>query len=425
MRWLPAAILICALVLPMARIQSAAAQVSDEGFTGDNTYESLFGYVLTWDDPWVLDDQGSGFYAADLVDSLYLSQDNQTYVSVVARSSIGSLRSSLDFTAEYYGQSFEDSELLEIDSTKDDGHATIRYDQSGDQYGIYIRIFLASDRATEVTVTVGGELSSFDDTVDAVQDAVAIDDEPALGEVDSAGLLDVMEDGDAVPFPTPSDQFESDEPTENDDKKLPDDDDADPTPDGEETEDEEDPADEGTPDDEESTGDDLADLGIIDEGTYESPQYGVELTWPSDWEPAEDAISSSEADGFDQLTVVNAELDSAFYLSVFSIDAVTPVSWSESFQDLAEDEDNGIEILDSSTGNGTEVVLYRTEIGNETWYGLIEVYEDETNDALVVAEVSGSEENVAAAFESVQDDMELNGDAPFRETVEFPELPAD
>ena len=57
MRWIPSALLVCALLLPSARIQSAAAQVSEDGFTNANTYESLFGYELTWDDPWELDDQ--------------------------------------------------------------------------------------------------------------------------------------------------------------------------------------------------------------------------------------------------------------------------------------------------------------------------------------------------------------------------------
>ena len=431
MRWIPSALLVCALLLPIARIQSAAAQVSEDGFSDANTYESLFGYELTWDDPWELDDQGSGFYSADLIDSLFFSQDEQTYVSVVARSSIGSLRSSLDFTAEYYGQSFEDAELLEIESTKDDGHAIIRYDEGGDQYGLYVRIFLAFDRATELTVTVGGELAAFDDVVDDVQDAVAIDGEPALGTVASADLLDVLEDGEAVPFPTPSDQFESeDEPSENDDKKLPGDDEvdaSDSTPDAEETEDEEDPSDDSdpTPGDESSPDSDLSDLGIIDEGTYESPQFGVELTWPTEWEPAVESISSSEADGFDQITVYNADLDSTFYLSVFSIDEVTLDAWSSSFQDLADDDASGIEILDSSTENGTEVVLYRSEIGNDTWYGLIEVSEDEANEALIVAEVSGSQENVADAFDSIQTGIEINGDVPFLETEQFPELPAD
>ena len=424
-RVIPAVCLVLAFLFPIAHLQSASAQVSDEGFTGNNTYESLFGYEMTWDDPWEVDDQESGYTAANLQDVIHFSiPDSDTLLTVFASPLIGSLTGTIDFIVDQLGLILPDPELLDVASDKVSGHILVRVDPDGENLGLYVQSMASADKSTEIRVLVSGDLGSFDEIIEAAQESLTVDGNPMFDGVDAAELLDLLENGEAIPFPavenagledddddTSSENDDDDNSSENEDKKLPDEEDyADPAP---------------TEEDEDAADSDPSDLGLIDEGEYESPQLGVGLEWNADWELSPDSLLSDSENGLDQVTLASADFDAAFYLTIFSADDLSIDDWVESFKSIADDESFGIEILDQKTRRGVEIILYSYNFDGEVTYGLIEVYEDEENNAIVAAEVSGSPTEVADAFDSAQDSIQLNGEAPFRASEEFPALPEE
>lgn len=432
-------ILILALLVPLGTAQRAIAQdVSEDGFTDDFTYESLFGYTLTWDETWDLDTDGSGYYVADLADSLYFTKDNGiSSVSIVALPSIGSVSSSLSFYTEYYGGVLDTPELVETESNKQEGRSLIRFEFDNTAYALYLRLFLTEDLSSEIQVVTIGELDGYDGVIESVQETFGVDGEPILADLDPDDVLTVFEDGDPVPFPTPSGQIgsedEDDDPSENEDIKLPedeepDDEETDPQP----TEEDEDTADPDPTEDvedsdasptEEDTEGDLEDQGLIGDGEYESPQFGIQLDWTTDWEAYPDGIDSDDQFEVDRFALIGTDLDASFYLTIFSIDTLTAEEWATQFETLIEESPDNLEIIDQSVEDDVQLLLYSFDFDGESGFGVVEVYEDTENDALIIVEVSGSEDTVVDAFESAQGDIELNGDVPFLVTQEVPELP--
>ncbi|MEJ7837923.1 MAG: hypothetical protein WKF81_03860 [Thermomicrobiales bacterium] len=437
-------ILALAMLVPLVSVQSASAQdASKDGFTDDFTFESLFGYTLTWDDSWEIDNEGSGFYETELADSLYFTQDHGvSSFSLVALPSIGSVISSLGYYTEYYRTVLDSPELIETGADKRGGASLIRFESDNVAYGLYIRVFLDAGMSTELQAVVVGELETFDTLLESVQETIGFNGDPILGELDPADTLALLEDGEAIPFPTPRGQTtpdeeeDSDDPSENEDIKLPEDDDPteepeDVDPDATEEDDAAEPepteeVDDAEPEPTEEdteTGDDVSNLGLVEDGVYQSPQFGVELEWSSDWEVDTDTLGSDEDFGVDQLAMISTDLDASFYLTMYSLDSLTPSEWTTQFEDLVENGDQGLEILEQDVVDNVETFLYSFEFEGEVGYGIVEVYADQANDALIIVEISGTEESLEEAFASAQIEIELNGDQPFIVTEEVPQIP--
>lgn len=437
-------ILALAMLVPMVSVQSAAAQdASKDGFTDDFTFESLFGYTLTWDDSWEIDEEGSGYYEAELADSLYFTQDNGvSSFSLVATPSIGSVVNNLGYYTEYYRTVLENPELIETSGDKRGGASLIRFESGDVAYGLYVRLFLDEGLSTELQAVVVGELETFDTLLESVQETIGFNGDPIFGELDPADTLALLEDGEAIPFPaprgqtTPDEEEDSDDPAENDDIKLPEDEEPteepeDVDPDATEEDDaaEPDPTEDATaePDateeDDAATGDDVSDLGLLEDGGYQSPQFGVELEWSTDWDIDTDSLGSDENFGVDQLAMISTDLDASFYLTMYSSDSLSPSEWTTQFEALVEDESQGLEILEQDVVDDVETFLYSFEFEGDVGYGVVEVYVDEANDALVIVEISGTEASLEEAFASAQSEIELNGDQPFIVTEEAPQIP--
>jgi hypothetical protein len=439
-RLLSAVVLMLALLLTVSRALSAAAQ-SDEGFVDDNTYESLFGFSLTWDDPWEVDMNGSGYFPEYLGDTLYFVSDNpEESLSVFSSPAVGSLASNLDYLVEYYGQVFTESELIELEADKRDSHAIIRFDSEGVPYGGYIRMFLTEDLAADIEVILLGELETFDTLIESVQGSIEIGGEPLLGDVDEAEVLDLLEEGESIPFPAPSglpdddeEDSEEEDSSDSDDKKLPDEEDAEDEPAPTEEPDQDEPApteDSGEDEDEpapteESKDEDasLEDLGLIGTGEYESPQYGSTVDWSADWEVAEDMLESDTAGEIDRMALDSAEFESRLFVSFFDATAVGPADWVTGLKNNVESNDLEVEFIEETITDEDAFIFYSQEIDGEVEFGLIEVRADSTGDVTLVVEIIGTEADLGAAFESAQDEVRVDSDTPFTTITEVPEIP--
>jgi hypothetical protein len=431
-RLLPAVALILALVIPMSRAIPALAQ-SDEGFVDDNTYESLFGFSLTWDDPWEVDMNGSGYFPEYLGDTLYFVTENpEESVSVFSGPAVGALASNLNFLVEYYGQVFDEAELLEIEADKRDSHAIIRFESEGVSFAGYVRVFLTEDLAADVRVILLGELETFDTLIESVQESIEIGGEPLLGGVDGAEVQEQLEEGEAIPFPTPSGEPDSEEEdtSDNEDKKLPDEEDAedDPAPTEESDQEEPAPTEESGQDDEEpapteESDADLEDLGLTGTGEYESPQYGSIVEWGSDWEVAEDLLESDTGEEIDRMALNSAELESTLFVSFFDAEAIGAADWVAGLKDNVEENNLEVDFIEEAITDEEAYIFYSQEIEGHVEYGLIEVRADSTGDVLLVVEIIGTEADFDAAFESAQDDVVVDGDTPYIMLSEVPELP--
>jgi hypothetical protein len=410
--------LIIALVMIVPVMRAPVAAQDGEGFVDDNTYESILDFELTWEDPWVVDPDESGYDPALLGDLLFLDNvEENLYISVRSGPSIGSVLSNLEFQASNMSNFFDDVEVLEIVADKRSGHVAFRYDTDGLETAGYISVTLNESLSTEITTLVFAELRGFDDAIDTIQADIQLDGAPILGDAEGADVLDLLEDGEPIEMPNQGgapDDDDEDEPTTNEDKKLPEDDEGDEP---EATEEPEDDVDETPSDDAE-----LEDLGLIGAREYESPQFGSTVSWSRDWELGEDLLVSDPAGLTDRLGLKHADLEATLFVSFFDGSEISIDDWVTAFEDNVAQNDLPVEVFDQAIEDDAAVIFYSYEIDDELQYGLIEVYFDASEDVLVVVEILGAERDVAEAFDAAQEDVNVDGEAPFVGSREFPEI---
>jgi len=74
--------------------------------------------------------------------------------------------------------------------------------------------------------------------------------------------------------------------------------------------------------------DDLGELGLVDEGLYESPQYGNEIEWSGGWELNEDFLSSDEDDEVDNVGLVINDGEAVVLISFLEAGDATPADYA-------------------------------------------------------------------------------------------------
>jgi hypothetical protein len=171
-----------------------------------------------------------------------------------------------------------------------------------------------------------------------------------------------------------------------------------------------------------STGDDLDELGLVDEGEYASPQFGYEVTWSGDWDLDgfyDPPVISDEDEEVDELKLAWAGGDGGeAYVSVLgqsrgpAIDDVME-EWTDD-DAIADDWGEGVtgSVALADAGRDSGAVLYalvETGEGDEpapkhpdVWLSLFVVV-DLGDDTQVYLTFSGLAEDFVAAYDEADE----------------------
>lgn len=385
------------------------------GLMDDTTYVlETTGEEVTWDDPWAFDED--------------ISEVGDGYEIIALTGGA----SSLLISVLPNGLDIEEARDLVLDEFQagTDAFATIdrgAYDNISysldlaDVGGVELGVFTlfrggSGDMPTFAYIFISS-IQGFADGFAGSQEEIAIDGDPIFDGVDGAGLQDQLEQNRGSVGGSDG----SDDPTAEPDEETPIEDEE--TPDDEDRETQEpDEATEETDGDErggEPIDDEYIELGVVENGLYESPQFDTEITWSSDWAINEnvDEPVVSDTRGNVDLLVLNGEDNTYLSVQVQEAGEVTPADlvglWtSQDFLDSTEtegtepdevvlddaDEDSGAVVVLADLEDGTQIVVYREALlvdGGDT-IAIIQLFQV----------VEGAEDGIVAAQEGVEVDGE-------------------
>jgi hypothetical protein len=158
---------------------------------------------------------------------------------------------------------------------------------------------------------------------------------------------------------------------------------------------------------------DLEDAGVVSETAWESPQFGVEVSWDGDWEVMDTTYTAPE-DFKDGLAIGTETV----YFGVTVIESVdeTPAEYMERLIELREEETEDLAIVDEGEDARNDLAyLVNSAVFEENrYFNVVEVtYLDEDDGLLLLVEMSMWEDEVEDAFDDAQDDVIVDGRAPF------------
>lgn len=242
----------------------------------------------------------------------------------------------------------------------------------------------------------------FEDVMLEAQEDITIDGEPMFADVDVdevAGYLDdssggVSEADDATVEPDNDDVIlggssatvaSGDDDTARTGAKLPDNEDSDELEDDRDRTERDDVA--------ATSGGDFADLGLISDNEYESPQFGITVEWSDTWfvDMGDDSsVISNEESLFDTLMLVwGGSGDGLMWIDITTTEGLTPedmVDYWTSAEYMDEYTDPDAEILLEESDDLSGSVLYRDYLSDgEEVLILVEasVLEDEEHMSIV------------------------------------------
>ena len=160
--------------------------------------------------------------------------------------------------------------------------------------------------------------------------------------------------------------------------------------------------------------------GLLGEGNYESPQHGVPVTWTDAWglDPNTDpAIQSFTETGVDSLHLADSETQGAIvYITIenaqgpFDPDAVLEAVSSPGYIESVLLLDPSAEIVLTQTDDDTIAVMYLDTSGDEPFVSILEAHAIDDDTIAYIELRSNAADIDAALLDSVEEDIEVNGD---------------
>ena len=393
-------------ILPVT-LREAAAQSTATSYDVETT-----GDEVTWSDDWSLNEDSTGVGSTGelvyLVDS-----DTESIVQLLYFDPESDIEDTLDQLIDLAGGSADSVDIIDEDAGRNDGYILAEAHIGEVDIAVYARAD-AGDDALVATVLIA-ETSTLGDVLERAQDDIEVNGDGVFPDEDADDLQDLIDgaatdDDDATPTEEATAETDDDVVvnTDDDDKKLNDEDeddtdrdvDADTTP-----------------------AVDPSELGLVDEGEYESPQFGTEITWTDDWvlSPYDDEpIGSDEDSAIDSLVLTPAESDTPetyadLYIRIFEgTSSDTPESIEEYWTSddyLASDSGEGLTILlqDSSRDEAGVVSYYTTDDGDDVFQYMTAYFLDDGT--VVVLEFYASPDSIETVLASAQDSIEVEGDS--------------
>ncbi len=420
------------VVTMLASVSATPAQGQQTGLVDDTTYVfALDGMVVDWGGTWEFDPDSSGQDVGVEVASL---------LSPLAGLLIGELQGGIPLDLNQFL-------ALVLDTVADDADEFVTVDRSqtdivsysldaaiidGIPAGLFTYIQPNTVTGTIIFTSILAEASTFALSVADAQENVTVNGRIALEGIDGATLQSLLpevtagsgnDDRDDENQQAEDDADDETEEEDSDDSDRPsfdngdesssdeDEDDSRTLPD---SDDEDENADEG--DDEgvdDQAGGDLADLGVVEEGLYESPQFGTEVEWSNDWTPNPELVSSNEDDEVDNLGL-NNEGGALVLVTIFEAGDATPedfaISW-ESDDFLEENASSEAEVLlaDSNDDESAVLIADTLEDGGEVW-ALRQAYSLDGGDTIAIVLMLSLAEDFPDNLEQAQDGIGIDGE---------------
>jgi hypothetical protein len=164
--------------------------------------------------------------------------------------------------------------------------------------------------------------------------------------------------------------------------------------------------------DEDGIDEDLEELGVTSETSWESPQFGTEVTWGDDWEVMAESTYTSPDEFKDGLSIGTETV----YLGVTVIESPgeSPAEYMERLVELREDETEDFEVIDDGEDGDLAYLTSSAVSEDNLYYNVVEVtYLDEDEGLLILVEVSMWENEVEDAFELAVKDVVVDDRDPF------------
>lgn len=446
-------VLLCGLasVLPILGQEAAAAPAAaiaqKDGLVDDSTYISLAtGEQYTWTGDWAYDESSS---TAE-VEGEVIALSSDTAGVLFSYFPVGLDK---DKARDTILGSFEDNAdgFVQVDRGAYDNvsYSLDRANLSGVELGIFT---LFVERSSDVFVSLYlAPLSAFDNGLTSAQTDIQIDGAGVFAGIEPGGLQSALDDSTASSPVTPGTKSgeETPEATEEETPKprrtpteaATDEDVPTEKSTGEATREDRpsvDPTAEATSrskktpagDETSPTADtskisgDFAELGVVADGEYESPQFGNSVTWDETWtvNTAIDApVISDTKEGTDEIVLARAgqsgpETLGSVDIRIFS---VTGTDTPESIVDLwtsdsyltdgagkgstvllsdATTQEGGV-ILQSTLDNGTELVQY------------LSIFFLDRGKTAVIVEFFATPDSIEGALADAQDGIQVEGDS--------------
>lgn len=198
LRWL--AVLVAMGLTALGGTGSVFAQ-EDGDLVDDQTYETADGVEFTWDEPWAIFDDRYGYNDDVEADQVHLIFDGDPGQQLFLReypAANGDLDDVLDAIHDDY-MSFPYVNLL-IDE-RDASEAELLYSAaSGDgppTSGFFVRAVVGENDNVYAIVT-SARVETFGDNLEAIEDAVEIDGDPALDGVDIDLVVETLDANDPI-----------------------------------------------------------------------------------------------------------------------------------------------------------------------------------------------------------------------------------
>lgn len=449
------AVLLCGLtgLVPILGQEAAGAPVAanaqTDGLVDDSTYISLAtGEQYTWSESWAYDESSSTAES----DGEVIALSSDTGAVLFSYFPVGIDK---DKARDIILSTFEDSAdgFLKVDRGAYDNvsYSLDRANLSGDELGIFT---LFVERSNDIFVSLFlAPQNTFAAGLTDVQAQVRIDGAGVFEGIEPAGLQTALDDSAAASPVTPSVKSgeetstprrtptevttEEDFPTEAvTDEDTPTeeateeatregatlgDQTAAPTSRSRQTTTKEDSS--PTADTSSDAGD-FADVGVISDGQYESPQFGSSVTWNNAWTidtAADTPVASDTEEGTDLISLAHADRQGpdslgSVYIRMFSVDGTdTPESivkyWTSNSY-LTEGAGKGSTVLlsDSTAQEGGVVLVSKLDNGVELVQYLSVFFLDRGKTAVIV-EFYAMPDSVELALADAQDGIQIEGDS--------------
>lgn len=374
---------------------------------GVNTdqYELSSGSVVEWVDPWVLDERNSGF-SSDAAGDIVTLTDGESQFILSTSPGLLTPEDGRDGLIEQYEDTRDDVVEIDADGDKSSAYSILTFaDDDGETWGSYSWWSLSDDGQTLIGLELIALVDEVESAMEAAQGGIAVDGVTVFGDTDGAEIADSIAAGKTTraKSSTSSKSSKSSKTSKSESKSSKS---SSKTSKSRTSKTSAiDPA--------------FEDAGLIDETSYESPQYGYSVTWDDPWviNPGdEQAVISDTSSGQDAVYIATEDPTYAL-LSVTGLvsngttTAQVADTWSsQDFLDQYTGEGTEVLLADSSRKGGA-VVTYGPLQSNENVDVVIvrEVVSFDGGDTLVLMTLVSPVDDFAEIYDSAQEAVQLDG----------------
>jgi len=165
------------------------------------------------------------------------------------------------------------------------------------------------------------------------------------------------------------------------------------------------------------------DLGLVDNHTYLSPQFGIEVTWSDAWQADAAEMESDTASELDRVSVISHDARfQAFFVKAYREDAE---SYADRFVAFRGDSGEGACLVGEGVHGDVVWLAYRYEEDGDDVFDLVEIRAVREQAVIQVVEVLGWQSSFDEAFATASGEIEIDGKEPFQTVSGWPEQPED